>query len=78
MAGGYLTNPDASDDCRYCYAATTDAFLKSVNIRYDTRWRNIGILVVFVGFNVSFCSSSCLHELTCLAAALYVFLDVLV
>ncbi|CDO77419.1 hypothetical protein BN946_scf184857.g26 [Trametes cinnabarina] len=55
MAGGYLTNPDASSGCQYCEFSTTDGFLgTSFNIFYSHHWRDLGIFVAFICFNV-FC-----------------------
>ncbi|KAJ3516223.1 hypothetical protein NLJ89_g1261 [Agrocybe chaxingu] len=52
FAGGYLTNPDASSACQFCSIRTTDQFLElGFNIRYENRWRNLGILVAFSVFN---------------------------
>ncbi|CAA7262034.1 unnamed protein product [Cyclocybe aegerita] len=52
FAGGYLTNPDASSACQFCSIRTTDQFLElGFNIRYENRWRNLGILVGFSVFN---------------------------
>ncbi|KAF5330227.1 hypothetical protein D9611_010600 [Ephemerocybe angulata] len=54
FAGGYLQNPDASADCNFCSTRTTDQFLEaSFNIYYSHRWRNVGIMLAFVVFNVS-------------------------
>ena len=58
-AGGYLQNPSASADCKYCSFASTDAFLEtSFNIFYSHHWRNLGIFVAFILFNVSACFSA--------------------
>ena len=54
MAGGYLTNPDATSDCQFCSVKTTDQFLEqSFNIFYSNHWRDFGIMVAFTAFNVS-------------------------
>ncbi|TFK38228.1 pleiotropic drug resistance ABC transporter [Crucibulum laeve] len=54
VAGGYVTNPSATESCEFCAFATTDQFLGlSFNISYDHRWRNVGILLAFVVFNVA-------------------------
>lgn len=53
--GGYVNNPRATTNCQYCSTRTTDEFLAAnFNIFYSHRWRNIGILVAFCIFNVSF------------------------
>ena len=51
--GGYLTNPDASADCGFCQVGSTNAFLQQVNSSYDTRWRDFGLMWVYVVFNVA-------------------------
>jgi hypothetical protein len=52
MAGGYLVNPEATLSCEYCPISNTNAFLKLVSSNYDERWRDFGILWVYVGVNV--------------------------
>jgi ATP-binding cassette, subfamily G (WHITE), member 2, PDR len=52
MAGGYLVNPEATSSCEYCPISNTNAFLKLVSSNYDERWRDFGILWVYVGVNV--------------------------
>ncbi|KAJ7170618.1 ABC-2 type transporter-domain-containing protein [Mycena crocata] len=52
LAGGSILNPNATDGCQFCSMADTNAFLADINIFYDQRWRNFGILWVFIGFNV--------------------------
>ncbi|EAU89680.2 hba2 [Coprinopsis cinerea okayama7 len=53
FAGGYLTNPNATDACNYCSVKTTDQFLlASFNISYSHRWRNVGLMLAFTVFNV--------------------------
>ena len=57
-AGGYITNPDATSECNYCSARTTDQFLQSsFNIFYSHHWRDLGIFVGFIFFNVSHSAS---------------------
>ena len=52
-AGGYLTNPDATSGCQFCSDRTTDQFLgPSFNIEYSHHWRNFGILMAFIMFNM--------------------------
>jgi ATP-binding cassette subfamily G (WHITE) protein 2 (SNQ2) len=47
-------NPDALTDCEFCGIQSSDQFLGlSFNMFYDNRWRDIGALVGFIGFNVS-------------------------
>ncbi|KAI8299766.1 ZEB2-regulated ABC transporter 1 [Colletotrichum sp. SAR11_59] len=51
-AGGYLVDAAATDTCGYCRMATTDDYLAHFNIKYDDRWRNFGLLWVYIGFNI--------------------------
>ncbi|KAG5650931.1 hypothetical protein H0H81_010506 [Sphagnurus paluster] len=53
-AGGYVTNPDASSSCQFCSVRLTDQFLaQNFNIFYAHHWRNVGLLVAYIIFNVS-------------------------
>ncbi|KAK3312070.1 putative ABC transporter [Apodospora peruviana] len=52
--GGYLANGAAASGelCKYCPLAQADAFLELLDIRWDERWRNFGILLGYTVFNV--------------------------
>ncbi|KDR82402.1 hypothetical protein GALMADRAFT_56996 [Galerina marginata CBS 339.88] len=51
--GGYLQNPEALSNCQLCGMKSTDQFLAlSFHIFYDNRWRDLGVFVAFVIFNV--------------------------
>jgi ABC-type multidrug transport system permease subunit len=53
-AGGYVVNPSATNACGFCSVSETDQFLfNSFNIKYGHRWRNFGLMWVYVAFNVS-------------------------
>ena len=54
LAGGYLQNPSttAPDNCSFCQLSDTNIFLAGVSSYYDERWRNFGLMWVFIGFNV--------------------------
>jgi len=53
FAGGYITNPAATVGCLYCPFRTTDQFMfTSFHVEYSHRWRNLGILMGVVVFNV--------------------------
>lgn len=53
FAGGYITNPAATAGCLYCPFRTTDQFMfTSFHVEYAHRWRNLGILLGVVVFNV--------------------------
>lgn len=49
---GSLANPNAASDCQFCEMTTTNTFLAQVNSNYDLRWRNFGLLWVFIIFNI--------------------------
>ena len=51
-AGGYLLNPDDTSDCSYCSVSDTNVFLKAINAEYSDRWRNFGLLLVYIVFNI--------------------------
>jgi ATP-binding cassette subfamily G (WHITE) protein 2 (PDR) len=50
-AMGYLTEPEAMGTCNYCALSSTNQFLSAVSSSYTHRWRNFGILWVFIIFN---------------------------
>lgn len=51
--GGYVTNLDATSQCQFCGYRTTDEYLSNnFNIRYSNRWRDLGIFIAFIIFNV--------------------------
>ncbi|KAG2131012.1 ABC-2 type transporter-domain-containing protein [Suillus clintonianus] len=53
FAGGYMTNPNATTQCLYCPYRTTDEFMfSSFNVEYSHHWRNAGIVLGVVVFNV--------------------------
>jgi ATP-binding cassette subfamily G (WHITE) protein 2 (PDR) len=49
--GGTLVDAGATDQCAYCSISSTNQFLQAVNSHYALRWRNFGILWVFIVFN---------------------------
>lgn len=53
MAGGYITNPMATNACEYCPISDTNSFLELLHINYDERWMYFGIGWVYVIFNVA-------------------------
>lgn len=53
-AGGYLLNPDATDDCQFCSTRTSDQFLwEKFYIKYTWRWWYLGVVCGYCLFNVS-------------------------
>lgn len=53
LAGGRVFNPESNEGCLYCPMATTDAFLGTVSASFDNRWRNYGLMWVYIVFNVA-------------------------
>lgn len=52
MAGtGYLADPMATDECRFCQFSKTNDFLATVSSNYDRRWRNYGIFICYIAFD---------------------------
>lgn len=54
MAGGQLLNSAGNaSTCSFCPMTDTNAFLSSINVSWDNRWRNFGLLWAYIIFNVS-------------------------
>lgn len=51
-AGGELLNPDATSDCNYCSLSVADEYMAGVGIYWKDRWRNFGLIWVFIAFNI--------------------------
>ncbi|SCZ91281.1 BZ3500_MvSof-1268-A1-R1_Chr1-2g01305 [Microbotryum saponariae] len=51
VKAGYLNNPNASSACEYCSVSLGQQFYEPLGIRFDTRWRDLGILIAFTVFN---------------------------
>ncbi|KAF9764062.1 hypothetical protein IL306_002905 [Fusarium sp. DS 682] len=51
--GGYLVDESggSTTECQYCPMADTNAFLKTINVNFDNRWRDFGLLWAYVIFN---------------------------
>ena len=52
MVGGLIQNPNANQTCLYCPIAATDSYLGTLTINYNERWRNFGLIWVFIIFNI--------------------------
>jgi ATP-binding cassette subfamily G (WHITE) protein 2 (SNQ2) len=50
--GGYLDNPNATGECLYCQYRVGDDFYTPLGLSFDDRWRDLGIFIAFIGFNV--------------------------
>ncbi|KAL2815261.1 ABC multidrug transporter [Aspergillus cavernicola] len=48
--GGYLLNPDAQgrEDCNFCRLEHTNQYLGGLNIEFSNRWRDFGLLWVYI------------------------------
>ncbi|KAF8149941.1 pleiotropic drug resistance ABC transporter [Crassisporium funariophilum] len=52
--GGYVTNPTSTSACSFCAYRTTDQYLgANFNIFYRHHWRNFGILIGYIIFNIA-------------------------
>lgn len=51
--GGFLQDPRAQNECQFCQIDSTDQFLLRVNANWETRWRDFGLLWVYIGVNVA-------------------------
>ncbi|RYO87818.1 hypothetical protein DL764_008812 [Monosporascus ibericus] len=50
--GGRVLDPAALDKCEYCLLGTTNDFLAQFELSYDTRWRDFGLVWVYILFNI--------------------------
>ncbi|EWY84352.1 hypothetical protein FOYG_14104 [Fusarium oxysporum NRRL 32931] len=48
---GYIVN-NTTNTCSYCAYKVGDEFYNSLSISFDNRWRDLGILISFVGSNI--------------------------
>ncbi|RAL04636.1 pleiotropic drug resistance family ABC transporter [Aspergillus ibericus CBS 121593] len=46
-----LLDPGNTTECLVCSISTTDQYLSALSMSYSDRWRNVGILFVYVVFN---------------------------
>lgn len=51
-ASGRLLNPAATASCQYCPLRTADQYLAGNQVYWSERWRNFGILLAFIAFNI--------------------------
>ena len=49
---GKVLNPNDTSLCKICPISKTNQFLSTLNIDFDERWRNVGLLFVYVVFNL--------------------------
>lgn len=50
--GGYVMDPNATNTCNYCKIKETNVFLSGISSEYKDRWRNFGIIWVYIAFNM--------------------------
>lgn len=48
---GYITD-NSTSDCSYCAYSVGDQFYEPLSISFDTRWRDLGIMIAFCGSNL--------------------------
>jgi ABC-type multidrug transport system permease subunit len=48
-----LRDPRATGQCSYCQMDSTNQFLERINVDWDTRWRDFGLMWVYIAFNVA-------------------------
>ncbi|KAL6875257.1 ABC transporter ABCl1 [Trichoderma novae-zelandiae] len=53
LTHGNITNPDSTDECVYCSVSETNTFLATVGSHYSERWRNFGLIWVYILFNIA-------------------------
>ena len=50
---GYIVN-NATSACEYCAYKVGDQFYTALELNFDNRWRDLGILIAFIGSNLIF------------------------
>ncbi len=50
---GKINNPSATSNCAYCQYTVGDEYLSSVSIKFSQRWRDFGLLWVYIIFNIA-------------------------
>ncbi|KAH8831404.1 ABC-2 type transporter-domain-containing protein, partial [Flagelloscypha sp. PMI_526] len=53
FSGATLYNQEASQDCRLCLISSTDQFLASIDVDPNMKWRNFGLIWVYIVVNVA-------------------------
>jgi ATP-binding cassette subfamily G (WHITE) protein 2 (SNQ2) len=49
---GYVANQNATSDCLYCQYSVGDQWLATLGVKYSYKWRNVGFMCVYIGFNI--------------------------
>uniref|UniRef100_A0A8H7K1S6 ABC-2 type transporter transmembrane domain-containing protein n=1 Tax=Bionectria ochroleuca TaxID=29856 RepID=A0A8H7K1S6_BIOOC len=50
--GGYLLDDNATSNCQFCPISETNQYLKTVGSNYADRWRNFGLIWVYIICNI--------------------------
>nr|XP_018999174.1 ATP-binding cassette transporter [Kwoniella mangroviensis CBS 8507]OCF62635.1 ATP-binding cassette transporter [Kwoniella mangroviensis CBS 8507] len=50
--GGYLLDENASSNCQFCTISKTNTFLAAFNLSYGNRWRDFGLMWVYIIVNI--------------------------
>ncbi|KAF2018873.1 ABC multidrug transporter [Aaosphaeria arxii CBS 175.79] len=56
VAGGYLRDgqtANGTEECHFCQIDNTDMFLDRIHANFENRWRDFGLLWVYVAFNIA-------------------------
>ena len=53
FAGGYLVDESATSNCEFCQLSDTNVFLANFGIKYSNRWRDFGLIWVYIIVNVA-------------------------
>ncbi len=51
LSGGYLVDPNNTEHCEFCQLGNTNDYLNMLNVQFEDRWRNFGIVMAYVVFN---------------------------
>ncbi|KAI7832790.1 ABC-2 type transporter-domain-containing protein [Gamsiella multidivaricata] len=51
-AVGYINNPNDTSNCQYCQYEYGQDFYGALSMDFSHRWRNVGILCVYLAFNI--------------------------
>ncbi|KAI9874352.1 MAG: hypothetical protein M1830_009844 [Pleopsidium flavum] len=51
-AGGRVLNPDTMGQCQFCPLVETNTFLATIGVKFDNRWRDFGLQLVYIAFNI--------------------------
>jgi ABC-type multidrug transport system permease subunit len=49
---GYVSNPNATEDCGYCQFSVGDGYLATLEYYWNDRWKELGIYSVFIASNL--------------------------